>query len=983
MATVRLPDATALGPLPSAAGDRPSANFDTSAVGEAVANFGAKLANTGATLQAKWDAAEEQKAQSAYISFKLKEAQDYDGALKAVKPEEAAGFAKRYGLGYAERGRAFLDALPDKVRAAYGDKLAVDGMAIVSGATDFEHGEIVRQSNASRDVTIDEKLLPLARMAAKVNNDQEREAQLADIEKQGAALIDADPSLSPIDKEKAKALLRAKIQAGFATSLDPETQTRLDPGYRPPPAVDDNGKPIPGAKPPLLWSQRLDGLDYDAKVAVAKSGYAAYVAEKTKADAEKQKQQQALHNAWENAVLDGTWGQADLNAAVKSGQLTDADERSKLLGMITKRDADGLNLAAVTTKMRPDSGYKFNPFNPDDKKAIDLWYDKGVAGGGKDLLEPPPQAGAAPAGTQATIDPASLLAATVARTGYVPQSATEQIKAGIYSTDAGARDRAFTIMDALSRANPGAYGRAFTEDDRKRLDVYQQLAPMVPPDVLAKALDVTNPQEAKARKEMEAAGREIARKEITINGAFSDVFGAGAWRIPFLGSVPAAPTDPQTMAALNQDWENAYAEAYGFVRNKDAAKKLAGDWIKNKWGPSDTGSGDNKLMAFPPERYYPALDGNHHWMDEQLDASVKAAHPGAQAWGVIEAPQTETEATTGTSPGYYVWYTDENGGYRTAVDEVGTPLVVRFDYEAARQKALSDFKGKQALDAEARSFVKDREAPDILPSEGPQQPASTTAPTLPGKPAGENLNVPQRSKPAIGGKPQASIDGERRILAAEKIGAFDALPNWHRQKGEEEADYAEHSFDESSRLPSPEFAVDYIKKNGMILIPPSDPVAAKLLGKLPDGVKAYRYGGDHGWIMFKADEAGVPVASSNGERRVLASEKLPNLINAPIDRKTNPIGEEKVAGAAARVWAARDEGNAATTAALRKANLTWTKYQRHFRDFFKVGPETPLTPEMVADAQKREADKGLGLKGFNLFLDAILAVDSAMGKPKP
>jgi hypothetical protein len=133
---------------------------------------------------------------------------------------------------------------------------------------------------------------------------------------------------------------------------------------------------------------------------------------------------------------------------------------------------------------------------------------------------------------------------------------------------------------------------------------------------------------------------------------------------------------------MKADFVNLYGVAYSRVPDTDAAEKLALKWMQNKWGRSDVGSGSATLMAYPPERRYPVIAGNHDWMDEQLDAYVKSQIPDATDHGIIAMPRTESDFASNQYPHYWVWALDRDGAYHvlTGTDDQG----LRFNPDAAR-----------------------------------------------------------------------------------------------------------------------------------------------------------------------------------------------------------------------------------------------------------------------------------------------------------
>lgn len=651
-------------------------------------SFGNSLFNTGKQLQDGWNKQEDANAYSGYLAFKAKQDLGYKDTVDKLQPGEAQGFTGRVGGAFGEAAKGFLDTLPERLRQSYGDRLGVDALARIQHAQGVEKTEQVRRANATLDTTIDQHLMPRVEAAATIpGDDPTKFPALQQAIADGDAAIDANPALTPIEKATAKQKWHQKAQEGFANALPSREKATMDPNSA---GTELGDTPI--------WGKVLDAVPYASKLAITQDGYRAYLQERTAQQAAQRAADTARYNAYENAVRDNKFGLADVQSAYNSGQLNDADERGKLIGLITERDKEGLNLAAVSQKIDPASGYKFNPFDPNDKKAVNLFYDKGIAQGGKTLLEPsPPSDPSAPAPQTQT--PQDMLAAVVRRTGMVPDSAVNEIQGGIYSPDPQMQERGFTLMDAIARANPAAYFKAFSPEDRKRLDIYQALAPLVPPDVLAERLAPLTPQAADERDRMEKIGRDEATKNYQdIGKVIAGAYGSwGQGWFNFLPGQPGTPIDPGVVASFRKDFEDAYTTAYGTVRNSHAAEQLAYKWLKGKWGSTDVGSGDNTLMAYPPERYYNAIDGNHHWMDEQIEASVKATYPKAVSWGVKESEQTQTEIAIGRSPSYYVWFTDDTGGFRWATDAMGSPVPVTFDYDKARQTALDKFNEKRAI----------------------------------------------------------------------------------------------------------------------------------------------------------------------------------------------------------------------------------------------------------------------------------------------
>lgn len=489
------------------------------------------------------------------------------------------------------------------------------------------------------------------------------------------------------------------------------------------------------------WNKTLDALPYAQKVAIAADGGTQYIKQQT----EIKKAQQDSYNAWKNAVdngiKDGIIGLADINRFYSSGQLTDAGDRQHFIDAIEKRDKDTLNLASAQAKLS-DPGYKWNRFADGDKKAVNLVWDNVQKQEGGSVLDD--QQGDTP-GMQ------DALAAVVRQTGIIPDGAADQIRNGIYSPDGHAQDRAFLLMDALEHANRPAYEATFDNAQRARADIYQSLVPMVPRDVLQKMLDPMDEQAAQMREKLLPKGRELAAK-IGDGDILNSAFGSGL-PIPFIRQIPSAPGDPLEMAALRNDFNEAYAAVYAYVRNEDEAKKLAFKWLGNKWGVTDVGSGGPTVMARPPEKYYPTVEGTHHWLDEQLQSLVQEYEPKATDWWVmpLSGGQTETEAAAGQLPAYAVMIRDENGGIRPMIDDAASavagkavPYALRFNHELAVQQMQADFAERN------RAAVQRELGIDIIPEWAKRQGVTKTGKDVFANPP-VNIDQPLRQGAAAAG----------------------------------------------------------------------------------------------------------------------------------------------------------------------------------------------------------------------------------------
>lgn len=373
-------------------------------------------------------------------------------------------------------------------------------------------------------------------------------------------------------------------------------------------------------------------------------------------------------NSLSLAVLDGQAGLADIGQARRDGWLYKYEDVKRLTDLVQTRDKEQINIARSLSRLGDESD-RFNPFLEDDRKDVNTAYK---AMGGATALS---------SGDKTSV---GRLTSFVERTDIIPSDAVASLKAGMQSRDPNEVKASMAVMDGLYRAFPAATDRAFDEADLKRMQRYQTLSPMVPPDDLSRRMDPSmDPSTRKNREELYQQGiAEAGKVEVS---EILDAFDQG-WTY----SEAAGPIDGQQATAMSRDFNQLYAEFYADHGNPDAAKGQALEALQRKWGVTDSGK-ERRIVAYPPERRYPAVNGDHDWMGAQLEETVLAEDAGAQDWGITIATETEGAWSRGEMPPYYVVYVDKDGIPRTMLGEDGRPLLFMFDDEAARGEALQQF----------------------------------------------------------------------------------------------------------------------------------------------------------------------------------------------------------------------------------------------------------------------------------------------------
>lgn len=410
-------------------------------------------------------------------------------------------------------------------------------------------------------------------------------------------------------------------------------------------------------------------LSPDQVFSLAHDADSAILAQHNAAVAEQKAIYTARFNSLMVAIGDGGAGLADIMQARREGWLADYDDIKKATDAVTSRDKDAIKTAEAVARFS-DPNDRFNPFVKEDRTAVDLAYQS---------------FGGATALTAGDTTSVGRLISVVEKTGIIPDSAADALKVGIISRDAGERTRSFQVLSGLWRQYPEAVAAAFDESQLKRIQDYEALAPITPPDELAARLDPnSDPTRRKLIAELRAEGAKLAADVET-----DDIL--DAFNTADFFDYPSAPIDGISGTALRADFDRLFAERYAFANGDvEVAKRQALDRLKAKWGTTATGD-TIRLMPFPPERYYPPVNGDHDYLADQLADTVHDEFPEASDWGLVAAPETEGAVAANALPGYWVMVVDGDGAYHLMTNPDGTPKVMAFDFTGARDDARAQF----------------------------------------------------------------------------------------------------------------------------------------------------------------------------------------------------------------------------------------------------------------------------------------------------
>lgn len=329
------------------------------------------------------------------------------------------------------------------------------------------------------------------------------------------------------------------------------------------------------------------------------------------AAAAQQAQAQAI-NDLELRIHDGKAGQAEIDAARANGTLTDASDVARLENIIAQRNQQNADFTNFVGRTGMGTGYSWNPFSEDDRRAAEA----GVAAQGNT-----PQAGFR----------------VWEQTGILARSTADTLRGGLISQDPNKVQASASIAARMLARNPAAFagvanGREIEEAAALYLrrielgDSATEAAARV-----AQSNDPVQRSRVRANDAEATAFRDRIRKKDPIPEILNEINGTGG----FLGAVArtmvpgaqaaAAPVSQAERAALLADYAELASDHFAQYGDAGAAETFARNRIKAMWGASNSMTGGNRIMRYPPEHVYPAVNGDHRWLYRQAAADVKTA----------------------------------------------------------------------------------------------------------------------------------------------------------------------------------------------------------------------------------------------------------------------------------------------------------------------------------------------------------------------
>lgn len=672
----KLPTRDDLGPLPSARTGRPIASYsvaDTSAIGRGMSAFGQGISQFGAAVD---DVQRERSAfetERKWQEFQWNEKLAFDDAQRNVDPGQVGNFTANWQQGYLGRAKEFFSGVPGELKPKYESKLFSTEQSLYAGATEFQRKEQRRFSVNAIDDTAQNIWLPRAREFSSDKID----ALTAEAER----LIDANPDLTPIEKDELKRKTRADIARAHVEGLNPQQRIEL-------------------LNEPLAWPESMQALDHDERVKLLEGAESDLRAQVRESEA----REKAAYTKYKDDVELGiVTGEVKSEQALLDDPTLNAGDKATLINKLRSEKEKGANVGEAIARFR-DGQLVVDPYDDKGRKLVDNVY--------QEFLKSIPQE-QIPAVTEEL----------VRQSGVVPKQAISFVLRGLQSTDvndviasAEFASRLHSIGgNILERRDHGGAIR----DLAVTYDHYVNTIGLTREQAAQRLIEARDPEKQRQRDALlNSDPVKKAVKDID-TGTVRDIFDPG-----FFGFDPALGDTPMAEAAMVSEYKEIFRESMvDAAGDGELAKSLADDRFRRRYGPSALSlSGNDVVTRLPPEvTYPPGPDGTHDYIRSQVVEALAAEGVVAEEVFLQAYEATEEDFRAGRPPRYQVWYRDDTGQLQvynlpfyaipgeigeseTGIDAARAARDANLAREMQRQETIESFgRGPNPLDEIQRS----------------------------------------------------------------------------------------------------------------------------------------------------------------------------------------------------------------------------------------------------------------------------------------
>lgn len=393
------------------------------------------------------------------------------------------------------------------------------------------------------------------------------------------------------------------------------------------------------------------------------------------------------HNAWLNGFMndlnDGKAGQADIDAARKSGTLTDFDEINRAQTIVEQRNKQVGDLNTFNTLLATP-GFTWNPFDERQTKAVEAAV--------KNMGGTP----------QAAFD-------VWQRTGILAESGSVALRGSMISTNPQQVAAGAAIASNMLARNPNAFaGVKGGNDIEQNALLYGHLVNDLgysPNDAAARVAQQNTP-EMRRKIEMSKPETQAFRTQILKTDVQSKLGSAfGSW---FDLSRDPRFVSPEQRNVAAQDYADIAADHFARYGDAGAAEAYAMAQMKKLYGVVN-----GRLMKYPPTRSYPAVGGSQQYIFDQAAADIKQVTGRAidpSKVYLMPIPTATAEAFRAGKPApYSIHYLDDVNGQQVYRVLNGKAFFADPSVEARRvgKQRQADLAAARLKQQQAEQFQRD------------------------------------------------------------------------------------------------------------------------------------------------------------------------------------------------------------------------------------------------------------------------------------